>query len=58
MIDLESRIDKYCEDCNNAEWDYVEFIGGTKQWFRCGCKKGLEPEYNEETDDLNCDSLR
>ena len=53
-LTLEERISQYCEDCRHAEWDYYEYLDGAKQYFQCGCKKGLEPEYNEEDDDLNC----
>lgn len=32
-----------CSCCNYAEWDYEEYYGTTwKQYFICGCVKGLE----------------
>lgn len=47
-----------CIACRNAIWDYLEYFGSgcmNRQVFVGGCKKGLEPTYNEEQETYECE---
>lgn len=45
----------YCTDCKNAKIDYCEYVGRYKQFFIDGCKKDLEPYFNDEEECIECE---
>lgn len=47
-----------CANCCHAIRDYAEYFGGLKFWFVDGCKKDLEPTYNEEEETYECEGYR
>lgn len=49
---------EYCENCKYADHDYYEYYGGARQWFICGCKKDLEPYYDENEEATTCDGYK
>ena len=47
-----------CANCRHAVRDYAEYFGGQKYWFVDGCKKDLEPVYDEEQESYECEGYR
>lgn len=47
-----------CRECRNAEWECCEYYGGGRQWLLTGCRKDLEPTYNEEEETYECEGYR
>lgn len=47
-----------CANCRYAVRDYAEYFGGQKCWFVDGCKKDLEPVYDEEQESYECEGYK
>lgn len=47
-----------CIECRNATYDCHEYYGGLKHYFMDGCRKNLEPYYDEEEECITCEGFK
>ena len=47
-----------CNECIHAEYDYCEYYGGHKKWLYDGCKKDLEPVWNNNEEAFECEGFK
>jgi len=50
--------DDMCRQCRFSAWDCEEYYGGAKRWVLDGCKRGMEPHYDEAEEAWECEGYK